>query len=100
MTEPYIEEKIEELYNKNPYRYRPLGNSSNDGLENVRQALTQAKAAGIAEGIALGRGCVPEEKAKHEKYPEKREYPSRENHGWNDCRLEALRRLDSLTEKT
>ena len=37
----YIEGVVEELYNKNPYRYRKMPNGD-DGLDNVRTALTNA----------------------------------------------------------
>lgn len=39
---PYIESVVKKLYDNNPYRYRPIGETGDDGLENVRVALTLA----------------------------------------------------------
>jgi len=39
MTKDIIERKIEELYNKHPYRYRPI-HGMGDGIDDLRQTLT------------------------------------------------------------
>ena len=46
-----ISRAVEELYNKNPYRYRPIGSKENTGLKELEQALTSV----YEEGEKVGK---------------------------------------------